>query len=444
MNENQIKHGENRKADTWYVNGKVNEVAFLKEFSDRSRMRAVNGVIYDGGEHRMEDGAMKQMIVRELSKHVTENLNGRSCSLLSLMRSMWHCEEAQLTDQYIHLSNGTWDTYSDTFSERKEFSTRRLPVDYDLDAPPPEQFLKYAHQLLEEEDVITLQEYLGYCLIPSTKAQKMLVISGKGGEGKSVLGQIMGAMWGDSLIYSSIRKVCTNAFARADLVNRLVLVDDDMSLDALSQTHYLKTLITLNGKTDVERKGEQSVQAPLYARFVGFTNGTLTALYDHSHGFYRRIILLRTKDRPADRVDEPFLAEKIIYSELPGILNWCLQGLDRLFANNYRFTISGQAQKNLTDCMREANPIQDFLESEGYFCLDPNGSISTADLYALFKQYCEENSLIPLSPASFGRQIREPIAALGTVPTNRIPARKSKTIRGYLGIRAMQPPAWIS
>ena len=45
------------------------------------------------------------------------------------------------------------------------------------------------------DDILTLQEYLGYCLIPSTKGQKMLIITGKGGEGKSRIGLVM--RWGD-------------------------------------------------------------------------------------------------------------------------------------------------------------------------------------------------------------------------------------------------------
>ena len=70
----------------------------------------------------------------------------------------------------------------------KELCLNRLPVEYQPDAPAPTKWLEFLDSLLIPEDILTLQEYLGYLLIPSTKAQKMLVMTGKGGEGKSRIG----------------------------------------------------------------------------------------------------------------------------------------------------------------------------------------------------------------------------------------------------------------
>ena len=118
----------------------------------------------------------------------------------------------------------------------------RLPVSYDPEAAVPSQWLAFLDQLLYPEDIHTLQEYMGYCLIPTTKAQKMLFLVGKGGEGKSRVGLVMHAMLGDNMNTSSIQKVETNPFARADLEHLLVMVDDDMKLEALPQTNYIKTI----------------------------------------------------------------------------------------------------------------------------------------------------------------------------------------------------------
>ena len=116
---------------------------------------------------------------------------------------------------------------------------------------------------------------------------------------------------------------------------------------------------------DLERKKEQSYQGLLYVRFLCFGNGALTALHDRSDGFFRRQIILTTKDKPADRFDDPFLAEKLI-AEKEGIFLWMLEGLRRLIANHYHFTISQRAKDNITSAVRDANNILDFLDSEGY------------------------------------------------------------------------------
>lgn len=68
------------------------------------------------------------------------------------------------------------------FTENKEFCLNRLPVNYEMKETKPERWMKFLSELLEEDDIPTLQEYMGYCLIPSNKAQKLLIILGKGGE----------------------------------------------------------------------------------------------------------------------------------------------------------------------------------------------------------------------------------------------------------------------
>ena len=49
----------------------------------------------------------------------------------------------------------------------------------------------------------------------------------------------------------------------------------------------------------------------MFARLLAFSNSDLQALYDHSDGFYRRQLVLTTKEKPVDRADDPDLAEKM-------------------------------------------------------------------------------------------------------------------------------------
>ena len=84
----------------------------------------------------------------------------------------------------------------------------------------------------------------GYCLIPSTKGQKMMLIVGKGGEGKSRIGLVLKRLMGDAASNGSVQKVENNRFARADLEHRLLMIDDDMDMNALPKTNYIKTIVT--------------------------------------------------------------------------------------------------------------------------------------------------------------------------------------------------------
>ena len=75
------------------------------------------------------------------------------------------------------------------------------------------------------------------------------------------------------------------------------------------------------------------------ARLLAFSNGDLQALFDRSDGFYRRQLVLTTKEKPVDRVDDPDLAEKM-KMEIEGIFLWAFAGLQRLVTNNFKFTES--------------------------------------------------------------------------------------------------------
>ena len=137
----------------------------------------------------------------------------------------------------------------------------------------------------------TLQEYIGYCLIPSNKGQRMMVIKGSGGEGKSQIGTVLSHLFGCNAKDGSVGKVSENRFARADLEHIHLLIDDDMRMEALRQTNYVKSLVTAQGRMDLEKKGKQSYQGWMFARLLAFSNGDLQSLYDRSDGFYRRQLI---------------------------------------------------------------------------------------------------------------------------------------------------------
>lgn len=278
---------------------------------------------------------------------------------------------------------------------------------------------------------------MGYCLIPSTKAQKMMLIIGKGGEGKSRIGQVLMALLGSALNISSIQKVETNSFARADLENKLLMVDDDMDMNALPKTNYIKSIVTAEGKMDLERKGVQSYQNRLYCRFMCFSNGALSSLYDHTDGFYRRQLILMTKERPEGRVDDPFLTEKLL-AELPGILLWCLDGLQRLLSNHYRFTVSNRAAQNM-DALRKSNDnILEFLDSDGYIAFSPEQCASSKLIYEAYVLWCEDNAEKSYSAHRLFTEISQNASRLGITPTNNIHLPGGKRVRGFMGMEAIR------
>ena len=431
---------QNPSADiaVWFDGKAINEVIFCEEFLRDYPMITVNGTFFTVNGIVNDENRLKKEIYDRIKPYVTSNIAKRVTNLLDVMRMECCAADLLLYQDRIHVANGTYHL-DGTFSTEKDYCRNRLPVAYHPEAPQPVTWLHFLSQLLEPEDILTLQEFIGYCFIPSTKGQKMLMLTGKGGEGKSRIGVVLRALLGTNMKTGSVAKVETSNFARADLEHELLMLDDDMKLEALPQTNNIKAIITAELPMDLERKRQQSYQGDLYVRFIGLGNGVLQALHDRSVGFFRRQIILTTKEKDPNRKDDPYIAEKMT-AEAEGIFLWALEGLHRLIANDFRFTLSQSALDNLNDAVSDGNNIIDFLASEGYIRFRADYEASSKNLYAVYKQWCDDNALNSLSQKSFGSFLKQNERRYNLEYTNKVNIGGGRFARGFVGIELLQRP----
>ena len=254
----------------WYNGKKIDEVQFGRSFLEQWLLKCVNGTLYTLDGPVEDESEIKQRILENIEEYVTSGLSKKVTNILETIQLLAFSGPFPIEQDCIHLQNGVYHLPDGTFQESRLFCQNRLPVKYVPKAPAPDRWLTFLHELLDDADIPTLQEYLGYCLIPSTKGQKMMLIVGKGGEGKSRIGLVLKRLMGDAASNGSVQKVENNRFARADLERRLLMIDDDMDMNALPKTNYIKTIMTAEAKLDLERKGVQSYQRDIYARFLCF------------------------------------------------------------------------------------------------------------------------------------------------------------------------------
>lgn len=300
-------------------------------------------------------------------------------------------------------------------------------------ASKPKKWLAFLDGLLEEDDIVCLQEFMGYCLIPSNRGQKMLLIIGKGGEGKSRIGRILKRIFGHNMNSGSLQKLETDKFARADQEGKLLYLDDDMKTEALPSTNVIKAIVTAEDEMDLEKKNQQSYQGLLVCRILAFGNGTLKSLFDRSKGFYRRQIILETKDVPPDRINDPYLADKMM-EEVEGIVLWCIEGLERLIRNDYQFTISNKSQLLMDEMQEDDDNILSFLESTGYIRLEKGTHATSKDLYIAYCRWCNDNLDVPVSERSFARRFKERSSDYGMTYDKNISVGNGRFCRGFRGI----------
>lgn len=430
-NEAEMTNVEQGMVAWWGPKG-IDEVSFGHCFLEDHPMRCVGGRLYSVNGIVQDEDRVRRAILREIEPVVHNRVAKKVEQILETIKLLCITDKLPMALNRIHVANGTmyipWE-----MEYQKEFCLNRIPVALHEECRDPDRWMEFLHDLLEDEDILTLQEYLGYCLQPTNRAQKMMILIGKGGEGKSVLGQVLRALFGDNLYQGSIQKIETDRFARADLQYKLLMIDDDLKLEALPQTNNIKSLVTLDGMTDLERKGKQSYQGHVYARFLCFGNGSLSALYDRSYGFYRRQLILRVKDPAPDRKTDPYLADRL-KEELEGILLWCVQGLHRLIWQNFRFTVSQRTQRNMDEAMRENNNILDFIDSQGYVTFSPDAAAPSRALCLAYNRWCQDNSLRPLSDKSLLGYFKDNQTQLGLTYTTHVPGIQGKSIRGFLGV----------
>jgi len=449
----------------WFTGRTINEPIFCREFLTKYRLAYTENSFFSVEGKVTDENALRAVIYKMVERFVVTGVSKKVDDIVKALRITAQVKELLPQTDRIHVRNGTlflngtfvekeqtWKVCDAALQEQQtreehaqaqrraceagEIVRYRLPISFNPNAKSPERWLRFLSDLLRPEDIPTLQEFIGYCLIPSNAGQKMLVIKGSGGEGKSQIGNVMSKLFGAYAKDGSVGKISENRFARADLEHVLLMIDDDMRLEALRQTNYVKSIVTAKSKMDLERKGKQSYQGWMTARIMAFSNGDLMSLFDRSDGFFRRQLILTTKRKPPDRPDDPELADKLC-EELEGIFLWAFEGLQRLVKNNFRFTESDQARVNREAVKKDANNVELFLESKGYITRRPDCSVSSKELGDVYHTWCEENAYPALKSKTLIEQLVANQEKYGIQYTTHLINSAGRQVRGFKGIGSL-------
>lgn len=427
-----------KKLPTWaYLSerGKIciNEKNYCKYITNKLQIKTIKGRILTI-DKELEETELENIVFSEISEYISQDLAPRTKKLVSAIKMFSFSQSLKIDSKIIHFLNGTYNAISKDFEDKKYWCINRLNVNYNPNASSPAKWLNYLNELLNKDDIITLQEYLGYCLIPNTKAQVMLFLIGSGGEGKSIIADILRALIGDNNINDDkIHELQNNRFKVANCENKLLNIDDDLDFKALSDTGLIKSVVT-GASISVEQKGKQAYKIKPYCRLLAFGNGTLTSLYDHSDGFYRRQVIINTKPKRQDRIDNPFLADEIIENELEGILLWCLDGLHRLIEHGFKIYISQASKKAIENIKNEAFNFLDYLQNSDEVQFNENYEESSVDIYASYCNWCYNNALNPLKNRSVLAYLKDHADEYNIKSSEHI-IKSGKRSRGFKGIR---------
>ena len=214
-----------------------------------------------------------------------------------------------------------------------------LPYDYHPAATCP-LFQKYLCEVMPEKEAQdVLAEYIGWLFTPGLKLEKILFLYGSGCNGKSVFVEIIEALVGkDNVSHESLSDLCGEygANSRANLAGKLLNTCSDVAPNAFAGDLFKR--LASQEPISMKTLYKDVITTDEYAKML-FCLNELPKTNDVSNGFYRRFLIASFNVQiPKSKID-PDLSRKIISQELPGIMNWVLEGRKRLVANK-KFTES--------------------------------------------------------------------------------------------------------
>lgn len=155
----------------WYDGRHINEVLFCQQFLEKHPMKCVRGRLFTVDGLIEDEGQIGNLILEEISGVLTSGLSKVVTNLLASIKLQAYSPPLPIETDRIHVANGTY-FMDGSFTADKSYCNNRLTVAYNPNAPAPKKWLQFLSELLQPEDIPTLQEFLGYCLLPTTKGAK--------------------------------------------------------------------------------------------------------------------------------------------------------------------------------------------------------------------------------------------------------------------------------
>lgn len=387
---------------------------------------SIDGSFYyysDGVYTCIEDEVLKRQLAKDFDE-VAPNMwtSGYERAYLeSLKFKVFYDGQLNPYKTHINLQNGMLNLNSrKLFHHNKKYvSTVQLPFRYKSTATCPafQQFLADVFEN-DEERIRLAQEWLGYLLTFETKAQKALILYGSGGNGKGVFCSIIEALIGrENISYESLADL-SNEFHRATLFDKQLILSTENEIKTLN-TQTFKQIVGADTSITAAHKNKKPFSFFPVCKIVLSTNN-LPDTRDRSEGYYRRLSFLHFSRHFSDKEKNVDQA-KTLLKELPGILNFALDGLQRLRQNDYHFSSCASSDALLKEYRIEQNPFIEFVSE----CLHVGNEQSKEEnrvVYTSFKHWCNRNghrAFAGISSKKFWRELDNAIALLGMEPPKR-------------------------
>lgn len=319
-------------------------------------------------------------------------------------------------------------------SPRHRFRSK-LAVSFDPSAQCP-TYLDFMRSALNDEDIETYQKWCGQALTGENIAQKIILLVGNAGTGKTTAIKILQGVIGPENFVMLRTSLLTERFELSRFWAKTILYAPDVAGDFLNHkgAAVLKSLSGHDPMT-IEFKNSNEVPEMVGNKNVIITcNSRLVVRLDGDVEAWRRRLGIIPYNKP--KPDNPIadLDQLILEREGPGVLNWMLEGLAKLRADDWQLRLTSSQQMAVDNLLLESDAHSLFVREE---LEKADGSqITVQELFTAYAEFCNSRGWSALGRNKFGAVIGDiVIRQFGkTISHDISDATNSKAQRGWRGL----------
>lgn len=385
------------------------------------------------GFYEYQQGAWRSKTDEEIQSYIGDELGpyrtgSKLSSIAKLIKADTITTEPFNKTNVFNFINGTLELDTGTFREHRESDLSSIQVNYpyDSDATCP-QWLNFIDQIANyaPERIALLQEIAGYVLFPTCELEKIFILSGSGGNGKSKYLSVLQELFGRGNVSNVTLVGLMSDFQRINIMNSLLNISTEIKTNLSGVEEYIKQIAS--GETiSACFKGKDFINFNPRCKMFFACNDTVTAS-DTSDGLMRRMCFINFECRFVDTpikdneyAKDVNILDKLL-RELPGIFNWAYSGYKEL-SQHKRFSDGVDKDNTMKDFQEATNPILVFIQEVNWTLTRER--ITNADLYLLYRNWCEEAGHKPKNRTGF-------IKAYNKILPENIQPFKTSSTRGF-------------
>ena len=312
----------------------------------------------------------------------------------------------------------------------------KLAVAYDPEASCPLFLDTLMRPALETDDLDLIQRWCGLALIGENLAQKIVILTGTPGGGKGTFIRILNGIIGQINLATLRPQLLGERFEVGRFLGKTLLYGADVPENFLNQ-RGASILKSLTGGDPVTLEFKNSNESPaIICQFniIVTCNSRLTVHLEGDTDAWRRRVVIIPYTHPKPERPIADLAEQILREESSGVLNWMLEGLKKLRADDWLLHLTSAQQAAVDNLLLESDGMTLFVGEA--LQRDEDSLLTAHDCFSAYVEFCNQRGWRALTRKQFGNEIGDAVTRqYGLTVRHDLKPGGGKAQRGWVGLR---------